>query len=37
MSDEEFQYGVVKHFGFEGIFGDRKSWENYLAELGFGC
>lgn len=37
MSDEEFQYGVVKYFGIDGIFGNRKSWEDHLAELGFGC
>ena len=37
MSDEEFEYGLVKHFGLGGIFGDRKSWEDCFAKMAFGC
>jgi len=37
MTDEEYQLEIVKHFGIAGIFGDRKGWENHLAECGFGC
>lgn len=37
MTDEEFQFGLVRMFGIGGIFGDRESWEKCLADCAFGC